>query len=64
MTDVKDDGTLLNELLGLGRSLGKLTTRQVREWADEARDEVRDTVRELKKQVDQALEGDEPPPDA
>jgi hypothetical protein len=63
MAEEKSDPKLLTELVGLGKSLGKLTARRAREWADEARGEVLTAVREAREQVDRGLEEDgaEPP---
>ncbi len=58
MSEDKVEGKLVTELLGLGKSLGKLTARRAREWADEAREEVLATVRDVRQDVDREL-GDE-----
>ena len=64
MADEKNDGELVKELVGLGRSLGKLTARRFREWREEAREEVLGTGREVRQQVDQELDGQDEEPDA
>ena len=64
MSEPRDDEKLVKELMGLGRSLGRLTARRFREWADEARGEVLETVRAVRDEVDQELNDEDEVPEA
>ncbi len=64
MSEQKDDGKLIEELVDLGVSLGKLTAKRAKEWAGEAREEVLQAVRQARQEVDLGLDPEVEQPEA